>query len=119
MLGIVVLAAFELFGVLQAWRLFSRRGRTVRLWLGMVMGLMEMMWLPSLFALALDFTLPAQRLALLTSALAAVGCAFIRPGERPLSEGEAKEEPPLWLILCLVVPAMLVSGYLQYTHMFR
>ena len=40
MLGIVVLAAFELFGVLQAWRLFSRRGRTVRLWLGMVMGLM-------------------------------------------------------------------------------
>lgn len=119
MLGIVVLAAFELFGVLQAWRLFSRRGRTVRLWLGMVMGLMEMMWLPSLFAFALDFTLPAQRLALLTSALAAVGCAFIRPGERPLSEGEAKEEPPLWLILCLVVPAMLVSGYLQYTHMFR
>ena len=65
MLGIVVLAAFELFGVLQAWRLFSRRGRTVRLWLGMVMGLMEMMWLPSLFAFALDFTLPAQRLALL------------------------------------------------------
>ena len=99
MLGIVVLAAFELFGVVQAWQLFSRRGRVVRLWLGMVMGLIEMMWLPSLFAFALDFTLAAQRLALLTSALAAVGCAFLRPRGSALSREEAKPEPPLWLIL--------------------
>lgn len=119
MLGIVVLAAFELFGVAQAWRLFSRRSRTVRLWLGMVMGLMEMMWLPSLFAFAFDFTLPAQRLALLTSALAAVGCAFLKPRTPALSQAAPKPELPLQVILCLVLPATLISGYLQYTHMFR
>lgn len=119
MLGIVVLAAFELFGVAQARRLFSRRSRMVRLWLGMVMGLMEMMWLPSLFAFAFDFTLTAQRMALLTSALAAVGCSFLKPRQQALLKDESKPEPPLWLILCLVLPATLVSGYLQYTHAFR
>ena len=62
MVGIIYLAAYELCGALIAERLFSGRGRQIRLWLGMTLGCGMLMWFPSLFAFLMKFTLTAQLL---------------------------------------------------------
>ena len=117
MLGILVLLAFECCGVTQAVSLCKRHAMIVRVWLGMVMGLMEMMWFPSLFAYFYRFTLTAQQLALGTSVLISVLC-LIAGGLRKSCKPE-NGAPSVKFALLLVLPAALLSGYLQYTHTLR
>ena len=116
--GVLALILFLFFGVCTAWRLFDRVGRQTRIFLGMALGLVEMMWLPSLLAFTMTFSVKAQIYALGESALIALLCWAIpkrarRPGQKRLSE------PPVALTLWLVLPFLVLSGYLQWTHMFR
>lgn len=128
MIGIVLLYGFLLFGVLICNALFSHRCGLVRLWLGLCMGLMLMMWLPVPFAYFLTFGRAAQLLGLGLAALLALlaqwGKRFTRRGA-PLIEGAPAPGMgflggmPLWLPLVLIVPFVLLLGYLQYTHVLR
>lgn len=115
MLGIIILTAFEACGLVQAFTLMKRRNRAVRVWLGLTMGLMEMMWLPSLFAFLLDFTLPAQVCALAAAMLLCVPCLFIGRGH----ESAPEREIPWKLLLIVLIPVAVLCGYLQYTHTLR
>ena len=54
--GILLLFSFLLCGVAAADAIFARRCGLVRLWLGLVGGLMLMMWTPIPFAFIFDFT---------------------------------------------------------------
>ena len=77
MLGIFVMALFMIFGVLQSVTVFEKRSMTIKIWLGMTMGFMEMMWFPSIFAYIFDFTMTAQVAAVMLAAvLAAVSCVL-------------------------------------------
>ena len=116
MLGILYFALFELSGCLIAERLFSEKGIQTRLWLGLTLGCAMLMWFPSLFAFALNFTLAAQYLGLML-ALGLGAWAFLsgRRNRAPAARAEG-EEPPLWLTLCAVLPLMAVMAYMQYTH---
>ena len=125
--GILLLSGFLLCGVIICDALFSHRSGLVRLWLGLCMGLMLMMWLPVPFAYVLDFTRTAQLPAILSAALLAAlatwGKRFIRRGA-PLLEGVHTGPGflggmPAWLPIVLIVPLVLLSGYLQYTHVLR
>ena len=62
--GILLLAGFECCGVAAAWKLAARRGAITRVWLGMALGLVMLMWFPALFAFFLDFTAAANWCAL-------------------------------------------------------
>lgn len=123
MAGIAVLTFFLLSGAVTADAVFHRQGRMTRLWLGFSLGLILMMWLPSLFAFFLDFTLSAQ-----IAGLAAAAClAAATKGMRLYAErkavpgpiGKTPKEPPLRLVLWLVLPLLVFSAYLQYTHTLR
>ena len=125
--GYLLLFAFLICGVIICDALFSHRCGLVRLWLGLCMGLMLMMWLPVPFAYLLDFTRPAQLLGLAVAALLALLATwckrFIRRGA-PLLNGACPRMGflggmPVWLPLVLIVPFVLLSGYLQYTHVLR
>ena len=125
--GYLLLFAFLLCGVIICDALFSHRCGLVRLWLGLCMGLMLMMWLPVPFAYLLNFTRPAQLLGLAVAALLALlatwGKRFIRRGA-PLLNGISPRMGflgglPVWLPIALIVPFALLSGYLQYTHILR
>ncbi|MGI6238884.1 MAG: hypothetical protein ACOYI5_04570 [Christensenellales bacterium] len=113
--GILLATGFETFGVLTAWRLFARRGAVVRLWLGMSLGLVMMMWFPALFAFALGFTALAQWLGLaLSVACAAASWRFTKP-----APAQQTGEIPLKLLAALVIPLLILSAYLQHTHTLR
>lgn len=120
--GILILCGFLLCGVVAADALFSNRSPLVRLWLGLCMGLMLMMWLPVPYAYVLKFTLTAQLLALLTAFGLAVGLAVWRGRRRmgrPLLQmagGGFSGEMPAWLLIALVVPMTILTGYLLFTH---
>lgn len=122
--GILLLFGFEICGYVLADALFKRRDGLVRLWLGLTAGLLMMMWLPSLFAYALRFTAAAQYAALgLAAVLAALARLFLPEKPDPLKlEGERRPfcgDMPAWLPLALVVPLLILSIYLQYTHTLR
>ena len=104
--------------------LFRRRDGVVRLWLGLTAGLLMMMWLPSLFAYLLKFTAAAQYAALgLAAVFALLARQFLRePADPTRLEGERRPfcgDMPAWLPIALIVPLLILSIYLQYTHTLR
>lgn len=118
MLGIFVMTLFMIFGVLQAAGVFHERGLTIKLWLGMTMGLMEMMWFPSVFAYLFDFTMKAQVAAIMLSAvLSAAACVFRARREKgPACGGE--KDIDFSFVFLVIFPAVLLTAFLQYTHTF-
>ncbi len=115
-MGFGILAAFLLSGVLAAEGLFGNRPRATRLYLGLTTGLVLMMWLPSAWAFLFGFTVKAQWWAL-GSAFALSGAlyAFGRAGRKDASKTIGL--PPR--LLLLILPFLLLSFYLQYTHTLR
>lgn len=89
-----------------------------RLWIGLTLGLALMMWLPALCALGGRFSLPAQGKALfLLGGLFALSWATrSRQKRKGWDEQEQRMVP---LLLVFVLPLLLLSFFLQYTHVLR
>jgi len=117
MLGYLYFAAFEACGVMISDRLLRRYGRMARLWLGLCMGLILLMWLPSLFAFFMNFTAAAHWCALGT-ALIGTGAAFLLPAKKEIRVKDT-HEPPVWSVLAVMLPVTAVMAYMQYTHIIR
>lgn len=118
MTGILVLIAYLLCGIAAAYALFSRKSGLIHLWIGLCAGLMMMMWLPMCFAFFVDFTKKAQLLGLAAAVLIAGSLILLNRKKICVSRSFAGDMP-LWLLLTLVVPLTILSGYLQYTHTLR
>ncbi|MFR4291885.1 MAG: hypothetical protein ACLT74_01960 [Christensenellales bacterium] len=78
-LGVLYLLVFLAAGC-TCVRSCCRGSRRSRVWLGVSLGLLMMMWLPALIAFAVDFTWTAHLLALIPLAglTAGVFCATLR-----------------------------------------
>ncbi len=116
--GILLLCGFLLCGVVLANSLFANKSGLVKLWLGLCAGLLMMMWLPALFAFAVDFTVTAQLMGLGTAIVLAGLGVWLRRG-KVCTRTSFLGDMPLWLLLTLIIPLALLSGYLQYTHILR
>ncbi len=114
--GVLILVGYLVCGAALMDALLPGRYRLTRLWLGLCAGLIEMMWLPALFAFALRFTLAAQLLGLGTAAVLAALAQFL---SRRASRERRWTDMPAWLPLALVVPFVILCGCLQYTHILR
>ena len=119
MLGIIVLCAYLFAGVLQINSIMTGTNRLTRLWIGLVLGFVEMMWLPCLAAFALRFTLSAQLAALGTEFVITAVTILIGKHRHNNRKVELTPRPPVWLILILIVPIFALTAYLQYTHTLR
>ena len=75
--GVLLLVGYLACGAALMDALLPGRYRLTRLWMGLCAGLVEMMWLPALFAFALRFTLSAQLLGLGTAAAFAALAQFL------------------------------------------
>ncbi|MGN0972552.1 MAG: hypothetical protein ACI4OY_11390, partial [Aristaeellaceae bacterium] len=89
-----------------------------RLWLGMSLGLLLLMWLPALCAFALDFTWAAHWAALALLA-ALTGAVYLLRDKRPARGWDSREQALLRQLALVALPLTVLSGYLQYTHMVR
>ena len=121
MFGVLAFLLFTLSGLPAAFYILPRSTTMARVWLGLVIGQVMMLWFPGLFAFLMDFTLPAQLCALALSL--AVGGAFLfllcrrnRRGASLPPYEKPETAPPLWLCASLVLPLTLFMAYLQYTH---
>ena len=114
MLGCLVLVVFLLSGVFQMNALCTERAPVTRLWLGLVWGFVEMMWLPSLFAFWLDFTLGAQLCALGVSVILGVVGFISRP-----TAADTYAAPSFKAVLIIALLLTPLIAYLQYTHNLR
>ena len=118
MLAVLYFILYLLCGLMIVRCLLPRQSVLTRLWLGMSLGLLLMMWLPALMAFAADFTVRAHLLALLPLALFTLGAYLLRD-RTPAKDWDAAETTLLRQMLIVVLPLTLLSAYLQYTHCVR
>lgn len=106
---------FALCGVLLAGWIFPHEKGWKGVWLGLVLGLFGLTWLPSLFAFVLDFNLLSNLLgALVMGLLAVFACLRMKRGILP--QGFSKSR---WKYLIALLPILLVGGYLFSTHILQ
>ena len=116
--GILLLAGFEGCGLVAMEALLRRKSGLVRMWMGLVCGLMLMMWMPTLYAFFLGFTAAAQWLGLATAGLLAAAVAWSQR-RQPACSGAFCGKMPAWLPIVLIGPLALLTVYLEYTHVLR
>ena len=118
MIAMLYLLIYLACGCLCVRLLLPRLPVLNRLWLGLSLGLLLLMWLPALFAFALDFTMAAHWAALGALAALTGGVCLIR--DRRSAKGwDGQEQALLRQITLVVVPLTVLSAFLQYTHMAR
>lgn len=118
MIASLYLAAYLFCGVIIVHCLLPRLPVLSRVWLGLSLGLLLMMWLPALLAFAFTFGWKAHLLALLPLAGLTAGAYFLRD-RRPAKPWDADETRLMKQMLYVVLPLTVLSGYLQYTHTMR
>ncbi len=119
MLAIVYLLPWLFCGCLMARCLLPGHRPLNRLWIGASLGLLCMMWLPALFAMAFRFSVTAHLLALAGLALLTLLCFLLRDRRTPAASWDPEETRQLIVTLAVTVPLTVFFAYLQYTHVFR
>ena len=109
---------FQLLGLCSVRWLLPRRRVMDRIWLGMSLGLLEMMWLPAGFAFLLSFDISAHLWALGAGTVLAAIC-WLGRDRRPIRGWDAEETGFLRQAVWFVLPLTVLGGYLQYTHVMR
>ena len=118
MFAVLYLVLFLWGGVFLAWMLLPRVKPVLRVYLGVSLGVLLMMWLPVLWAYAVRFSFTAHWLAAVTlTVLCALGWLF-RDRRDPLPFDDEQKKLLISLAL-MVVPLSILGGYLQYTHSIR
>ncbi len=117
MVGVIWYLYWQLLGQGLARTAFAGRRRTVRLWLGSVLGTAASMWSPAIFAFALDFSAAAHAWAAL-SGLVCAGAVwlFFRKRMPEKNTERCDRDKPLFYLL---TPFFLLWVYLVWSHTLR
>ena len=111
--SILYLIVFIVTGWLVGNAVFQKERPLVRLWLGSVIGLALLLWLPALFSFAFSFGLLSQLLALLVCII--VSAILFLTGRR-LQGLFCIPKKELLPFLITVLPIFAFSVYLLFTH---
>ena len=117
-LSVLYMLAFAACGILIAREVFSRDDTLKRLTFGLAIGLLMLIWLPTLFAFIISFNLAAQLLAL-AAAIAIAGFFMLRSLKRRKNGAFAykrTEREKLVPMLLTVVPITLILFILHLNH---
>ena len=118
MLAALFLLVYLCAGCAMIRFLLPRQRALTRLWLGLSLGLLLMMWLPALAAFALRFTLAAHYASLGLLAGLVLLCWLGRDRRAPIGWDD-REKRRAATALCFVLPLTVLSACLQYTHVIR
>ena len=118
-LSVLYMLAFAACGILIAREVFSRDDTVKRLTFGLAIGLLMLIWLPTLFAFIISFNLAAQLLAL-AAAIGIAGFFTLRSLKRRKNDGafayKRTEKEKLVPMLLTVVPITLILFILHLNH---
>ncbi len=118
MLAVGMLLLYLLAGcVIMRCQLPCKRP-VVRLWLGCSLGILLLMWLPAIFAFFFRFSEIAHLYAV--GALAALMVlAWLFRDRQPTARWGREDSNIVVLWLCVVLPLVVLGGWLQHTHVLR
>lgn len=116
-LSLLYVLIFAVSGVYIAEALLPTQKTKKRIWLGLVIGLFLWIWLPSLFAFAIGFTLTAQWLALFVSMAAGIASALKVKG-RISGWRNIGQRLKVWPIL-LLTGIFILGVFLFSSHILR
>ncbi|MBR3742135.1 MAG: hypothetical protein IKN04_17055 [Clostridia bacterium] len=114
-MAIIYFLLYMLCGVAITFSLLPEESPVVRVWLGLCLGLILMMWLPALCAFFLDFTLAAHALAMVPLILLSLGAVLLRR-RKPWAHMKERDWGLVKALLWVALPLTVVGGYLQWTH---
>ncbi len=117
--AIIFTILFAISGICISEVVFQKHKLLNRIWLGLVIGLLLLTWLPSLFAFAIGFTLTAQILALITAILASTACSVILILRRNHGNHRRFRFGRDWIALTVTVPILIVCIVLLDTHILK
>ena len=110
---------FFLAGGVTITRLLLPRMRPIkRIYIGISLGVLLLMWLPVLWAYAFCFDYLSHGLAALTL-LGLCGASYAARDKRAAVPFDGRERRTLKTLLMIVLPLALLGGYLEYTHSIR
>lgn len=117
--SVLYMLAFAAGGILIARQVFSRDDDVRRLTFGLALGLLMLIWLPTLFAFVMGFTLAAQLLAL--AAMILIAAFFQYRALKRKKNGvsfpfKRTERSKLTPMLLTVVPITLILWILHINH---
>ena len=115
MLGILYLVLFGYCGTLIVFCLFPRKSVVVRVWLGLCLGLLLMMWLPALAAFVFKFSVAAHALAMGALILLSAAAYLLRD-KSPWARWTERDARLMKTLAFTALPLTLVGAYLQWTH---
>ena len=118
MFALVYLLFFLAGGVAITRLLLPRIRPVVRVYTGLSLGVLLLMWLPMLWAYAVRFSVLGHGLAAATLALLC-GLAYLVRDRRPALPFDDRERRMLGRMLVMVIPLAILGGYLEYTHSIR
>ena len=120
MLGPVYLLVYLAGGCLIIRSLLPGKRAPARLWLGLTLGILLMMWLPALLAFAFRFSVKAHMLALIPLCGLALLAHFVLRDQKARVRPWDKADKRLMILLaCVALPLTVLGGYLQFTHVIR
>ncbi len=105
-------------GVMTVRFLLPRQRPMNRLWLGLSLGLLEEMWLPAIGAAFFTFGAEAHVFGAGLLLLLTTACWLARDKRTPAPWDE-KEDALLRQLLIFCIPLILLSVWLQYSHVMR
>ena len=120
MISILWFVLYTCSGLLIVRNLLPQKRLTIRIWLGVCVGTLLMMWLPALCAFMIRFTAAAHWASLFPLALLTALSWLLRDKSvtkpRPYS---TEDQLSIRLMLGLALPLILLSAYLIWTHDLR
>ena len=118
MFSILYLLFFLAGGVVITRLLLPRMRPIKRVYIGLSLGVLLLMWLPVLWAYAFCFDYLSHGLAAVTL-LGLCGLSFLLRDKRPAVPFDDRERRALKTLLIIVLPLAVLGGYLEYTHSIR
>jgi len=115
MLAVIYFMVFLACGCAVVRFLLPGKSPVVRVWLGLCLGTVLMMWLPALCALIWEFSAAAHLWALLPLGLL-TGCAYLMRDKRAAAPLTDDDRRLLRLLLFTALPLTAIGCYLQWTH---
>ncbi|MDO5021803.1 MAG: hypothetical protein Q4E07_00510 [Eubacteriales bacterium] len=118
MTAVFVFLSFELCGIAIINQVIPKKTILYRLWIGLVLGLLLMMWLPALASFFMPFSILSNLIALGLACVTAV-IATVLGKYKPSWQFTNKDKSDLKIVTLVAVPLTFIGIYLLHTHILR
>ena len=120
MAGVFVLVLYLAAGMYTARILLCGKSPLIRGWIGLSLGFLLFMWLPTLAAFFVKFTLTAQWIALAALfTIASATCLYQKKNPAAYKAFDENDRPMIRALVFFALPMTLFMLYLQHTHTLR